>query len=217
MVKAVLFDMDGTITDTEKYYNKAWVKAHHECGYMEYTREDALLQRSLNHQDSANLWKERFGEDYDWDKVHDLVTKYVNEDIANFGIDIKPGLAPLLERMKELGIKSAVVTATRIEAAKLRLTKVGLFDSFDYVISASMVEKGKPYPDVYIYACQKLGLDPAEGLAVEDAPNGVKSAVGAGLRTIMVPDLAGPDEETSKLLYACCPSLSDVIEFLDKE
>ena len=80
-----------------------------------------------------------------------------------------------------------------------------------------MVEYGKPAPDIYAYACEAIGTDPANAFAVEDSPNGIKSAYGAGLNVIMVPDLTGPDEEISGMLYACVDSLADIKDLILKE
>ena len=77
-----------------------------------------------------------------------------------------------------------------------------------------MVKRGKPAPDIYIFAAEQLGLKPEECIALEDSPNGVKSAAGAGCKTIMVPDLTEPDEELQPLLHAKANSLSDVIRQL---
>ena len=77
-----------------------------------------------------------------------------------------------------------------------------------------MVEHGKPAPDIYIYAAEQLGLDPCECMALEDSPNGVKSAAGAGCRTVMVPDLTEPDGELGELIYAKAGSLRDIIKLL---
>ena len=85
---------------------------------------------------------------------------------------------------------------------------------FDRLISAVEVKQGKPAPDIYLYACDALGLRPEECIAVEDSPNGVKSAYRAGLRTIMVPDQEAPDEETRSMLFACLDKLSDFTEEL---
>lgn len=80
-----------------------------------------------------------------------------------------------------------------------------------------MVEFGKPAPDTYTYACRELGLSPDRTFAVEDSPNGVRSAYGAGCKVIMVPDLTEPDEELKKLLYARVDTLADIKELVYKE
>ena len=135
-------------------------------------------------------------------------------DIEQNGLEKKKGVDELLEFLGEKGIKRAVATATDIERATSYLTKIGVYDKFDRIICASMVESGKPKPDIYIYAAKELGLDPGECIAIEDSPNGVTSAYNAGCRTVMVPDLTQPDPELEKMLYAKCDSLLDVIELL---
>jgi DNA helicase-2/ATP-dependent DNA helicase PcrA len=90
----------------------------------------------------------------------------------------------------------------------------GLNDDFDEVISAHEVPRGKPHPDPYAYACEKLGFAPEDCIAVEDSPNGVLSAVRAGCKTIMVPDLTEPDDDLRAQLYAVCPSLDAILKII---
>ena len=92
---------------------------------------------------------------------------------------------------------------------------MGLYDYFDEIICATMVEHGKPAPDIYRYACEQLHLAPAECMAVEDSPNGVSSAYDAGCKVVMVPDQAPPDEETKKKIAACPDSLNEIIKLFD--
>ena len=111
--------------------------------------------------------------------------------------------------MKGKGIHRAISTANDIERAEKYLKKIGLYGYFDKIICAPMVEHGKPAPDVYEFACSELKLAPEECMAVEDSPNGVKSAYSAGCKVVMVPDLTQPDEELKKMLFAsttyiCC-------------
>ena len=103
-LEAVLFDMDGVITDTEKYYNRSWPIAFHECGYTDYTREDALLQRSLNHTDAQKLWEARYGSAFCFEDVHKRNTQIVLELMEREGIEAKPGVADLLAYLKSTGI-----------------------------------------------------------------------------------------------------------------
>lgn len=89
-------------------------------------------------------------------------------------------------------------------------------EKFDTLVSAAMVEQGKPKPDIYIYAAKQLGLLPKECVALEDSPNGVLSAAGAGCVTIMVPDLTQPDKELSEMIFAKANSLSDVVGIINE-
>lgn len=213
MIKAVLFDMDGVITDTEKLYNKYWVESAHDLSYDFFTSQDALDLRSLNMPDTIALFKERYGENFDIVAVKNLCREKMKEEQEKNGVALKYGVREILEFLKEKNVKSAVATATFYDTAKSRLISAGVFDLFDRVISAHMVEHGKPYPDVYIYAASELGLKPKECIAVEDSPNGVLSAYRAGCKTVMVPDLTEPDEELKKLLFGYAKDLTGLKEF----
>ncbi len=92
---------------------------------------------------------------------------------------------------------------------------IGIHDKIDHVVSTSSVERGKPCPDVYLYVCDKLGVEPGSAIAVEDAPFGIMSAYDAGCRVIMVPDLTEPDEDLrSKTVYVAS-SLDNLVPFFD--
>ena len=211
MIKAVLFDMDGVITDTEKYYYECWPKSFHAFGYTSFTPEDALFKRSLNHADTAAWCRERFGEGVPVEEIRAYNNRLVDELIAANGISVKPGLTELLSHLRAHQIKSAVVTATRYDRALDRLGQVHLADAFDQIISASMVKIGKPHPDIYLYACARIGETPGDCIAIEDSPNGIRAASSAGCRTIMVPDLTPPTEDLLPLLYGTAKTLADVI------
>ena len=96
------------------------------------------------------------------------------------------------------------------------LSSINIIDRFDKLICGNMIENGKPAPDIYLAAAKELELDPGECIALEDSPNGIRSAHAAGCKPVMIPDLSQPDEETKKLLYACCDDLSNVIGVIQK-
>ena len=131
------------------------------------------------------------------------------------GLTLKKGAVELLTFLKDKGIQTAVATATDLERTKKYLSELGIITYFDELVSATMVEYGKPAPDIYQYACKQLGRKPEECMAVEDSPNGVTSAYLAGCKVVMVPDQTQPDEETKKMLYAKVESLLGICNFFD--
>ena len=135
--------------------------------------------------------------------------------IRSNGIDAKPGAETLLRYLKEKGIKTALATATPVDRAKKYLDMVGLLKYFDEVCSARMVEHGKPAPDIYLYAAEKLKLAPKDCIALEDSPNGIRSANAAGCKTVMVPDLDQPSDDIKPLLFDIANGLEDVIRIAE--
>lgn len=209
--RAFIFDLDGTLIDTEKIYRIIWPQAISELGY-EFSDERFLSLRSLGRPFAPAKFREWYGESFDYDKARKIRKGFFDRYIAENGIQLKPGVIELLNFLHKKGIVTAIATATDIARAGEYMEMTGLTGYFDKVISATMVPEGKPSPYVYRYACEQLGFEPSECVAVEDAPNGIRSAHDAGLKVIMVPDLTEPDENILPMLTLRVDCLSDIIE-----
>ena len=213
MIKGVISDMDGVMLDSEKLYVRFWCEAAQSHGYP-MKKEHALGIRSMARPFAIQKLQGWFGEDFDYDKVRDTRVKIMDEYISAHGIEAKRGAKALLQWLKANNIKTALATATAVDRAKLYLDKVGLLKYFDVIASARMVKRGKPEPDIYLYAAGQLGLDPKDCLALEDSQNGVRSAAAAGCKTVLVPDLDNPENELKDLLFATAKNLENVIDII---
>lgn len=213
MLKAVVFDMDGLMLDTEKLLTRFWCEAANFYGYP-MKSSDVLGIRSLSYKFAIPHLQKLFGKDFDYWKVRTKRIELMNDYIDKNSIDKKQGLDELLEYLKTTDLKLAVATATDTERTRMYLKKVGVYDYFDEFVCGNMVKTSKPAPDIYIAAAKALNVECGECIALEDSPNGIKSAYDAGCIPVMVPDLSQPDEETKKLLFAKCDNLSDVIDII---
>lgn len=212
-VKAILFDMDGLVLDTEKLYTRFWQEAAQVCGYP-MTKEQALGMRSLNRGAGLAKMQSYFGLEVDYDGIRRKRIEMMDAFVEKEGVTVKPGIHELLSYLKEQGIKTSIATSSPIERTILYLTSVGLQNSFDALVSGYMVEKGKPEPDIYLYAARNLGVEPSSCMVLEDSPAGILAAHRAGCIPVMIPDQDEPDEETKQLLYAKVERLDKVIELL---
>ncbi len=212
MIKGVISDMDGVILDSEKLYVRFWCEAANFYGFP-MNREHALSIRSMARPFAIEKLQGYFGAEFDYDSVREKRIELMDAYVSQHGIEAKKGAQKLLGFLKENGYKVALATATPAQRAEEYLRRVDLLKYFDYVASARMVKNGKPKPDIYLFAAEKLGLKPEECLALEDSVNGVRSAAAAGCKTVLVPDLDNPEEQLKPLLYGTADGLEDVIKF----
>lgn len=208
--------MDGLLLDTEKLLIRFWIQAANEAGFP-MTLDNALSIRSLHRSFAIPYLRDMFGEEFDYVKIRSRRMELMSEYLSDHPLELKPGAVELLTFLNQIGLLTAIATATDLERTQDYLKRAGILEKFDKIVCAAMVEYGKPKPDIYIYAARQLGFEPAECIALEDSPNGVRSAVGAGCKTIMVPDLTQPDKELSDMIFAKADTLCDVIEIIKKE
>lgn len=215
-IEAVVFDMDGVVLDTEKLYVRFWCEAANFYGYP-MKEHHALSIRSMARPLTIEKLKGYFGEDFDYHAVHEKRIELMDNFIQENGVEAKPYADYLLSWLKENGYKTAIATATGIERTEKYLKQLDLYKYFDEIVCAAMVEKGKPYPDIYLKACEKLQVEPCNAIALEDSHNGIRAASSAGCVTVMVMDLDGPNKETMELIFRAVDNLKEVKEILEEQ
>jgi HAD superfamily hydrolase (TIGR01509 family) len=181
---AVLWDMDGTLVDTEPYWMAAETPLVESFGGT-WSHEQALALVGLGLEDSARIFQDA-GVRMSVDAIIDHLTDEVMRQLAVTGVPFRPGARELLADLREAGIKTGLVT---MSMRRMATTVVDLIDfpAFDVIVAGDDATRPKPFPDPYLQACEALGVDPAETVAIEDSPNGLRSAVASGAAVIGVP------------------------------
>lgn len=215
-VKAVIFDQDGLMFDTERISGIAWQLAGKEFGFCP---EESFLKtiRGTNREQMRSRFEAVYGTEIDFERFRDRKQQYYEAQFAKEGVPVKPGLRELLAFLKEQRIPMAVATASKLDYTERNLRETGLGDYFDYLVTGEMVSRAKPDPALFMKAAELLGKRPEECLVLEDSLNGVEAGLTGGFRTIMVPDLTQPDEELASRVYRVCGSLLEVKELLQEE
>lgn len=212
-VQGVLFDMDGVILDTEKLYSRFWQEAANALGYP-MTREQALQMRSLNREAGREKLQSFFGPEISYSQVRQERIRRMEAYIAVHGVEAKPGIHILLDALEAKRIPSAVATSSPMERTERYLGQLGLLHRFTKICSGYQVPRGKPAPDIYLFAAESLGLPPESCLALEDSPAGILSANRAGCMSVLIPDQEPAGSQAFPSPYARAGSLADIVELL---
>ena len=217
MIKAVLFDMDGTVFDTEPIYRRCWIRAAKEVGFNEDM--DLFFARicGLNMTDIASCVYRFYGEDTPFEEIRTLRRGYLDEELENGVLPFKAGAPEIFVELKKRDIKIALATSTARKMVDRYLQMSGLEGVFDAIVTGETVTHGKPHPETFLTAAERLGVAPAHCVVVEDSHHGVMAGHTAGMFTVMVPDLQPCTEKIASLLWHRCDTLTDLIPLIDEE
>ena len=213
MADAVVFDADGTLFDTETLMHKIWVEVGQELNFTRPS-EEYLDFVGLNRTALLALMAERYGDDFDGYGYLIRCVDRLAQHIDREGVPLRPGAREILEFLHERGIPAALATSTQRIRTDRRLDLSGLAPYFQATITGDEVSKGKPDPEMYLTACQKLGVPPHRAIAVEDSRNGILSAHAAGMLPVMIPDMIPPTPELEALLFQKFNSLLDFRDYI---
>ncbi len=213
-ITAAVFDMDGLLIDSERIALRVFQEIcdHYSLGeqfnlYLQVlgtnnvtTRQvlSDALPAAINPDTFMSRWLDRYTEE------------------TSKPVPLMKGVIPLLDFLDSCNIPKAVATSTDTDRALEKLEKTGILNRFSTVTGGDQVSRGKPAPDIYLKSAASISADPATCLALEDSPNGVKAALGAGMHTIQIPELVEPDEQLLAMGHIVLTDLHAVIDHLTR-
>ena len=213
LYKAVGFDMDGVIFDSERAVMQCWkeVASRHNIPDIE---KAILACTGTTMVRTREIMLNLYGADFPYDEYARESSAIFHSRYDGGRLPMKPGVKELLTFLKEHDKKIALASSTRQQVVTDELRDAGIIEYFDRIICGDMVSRSKPAPDIFLKACEELNISPSDSYAIEDSYNGIRAAHAGGLHPIMVPDLLPADEEMQSLAEIVLPSLTSVMEYL---
>lgn len=211
--KYIIFDMDGTLFDTEKISILAWMDIKRAFGYP--VTEDFCIELIGRTPQSARvIFDQYMPADFDEEAVYAHHRQFALEYKQKHGPLPKADLHALFKTLKDKGYTLALCTSSKPYVVDFNLTYEKLNNVFEVVVDGTMAEKGKPFPDLYLKTAELLHADVNECLVIEDSKNGIMSAHNAGMDVVMVEDLVKPDDEIKSICYKIYKHLDDILEIV---
>lgn len=214
-IKAVLFDMDGLMVDTESLSTEAFINSAKAQGYN-MTKEETLKVLGFTKANIYQFWIDYFqGTNVDGKKLVDDHYEYIENVLYTVGPEKMPYVEELLKYLRENNYKIAVASSSDTADIKNNLEKTKLEKYIDEIASGAEMENGKPAPDVFLLAAERLDVDPKDCLILEDSKAGVKAGKASGAMVFMVPDMFTVDKECEDTADRILTNLGEVIEILE--
>lgn len=210
---AVIFDMDGVIFDSERLVLVCWEKIADKY-HLEGMYEVMVRCIGTTKVKTKEIVLDYYGADFPYDEYAVEASALFHETWEREGLPVKKGVRELLDYLKEQKITTALASSTRLEVVTQELKHAGLYEYFQVVVGGNQLKRSKPEPDIYLMACDKLGVLPEHAYAIEDSYNGIRSAYSAGMKPIMVPDLLSATQEMREKSVVVLDDLLQVKEWL---
>lgn len=214
-LQAVVFDMDGVLIDSEVLYKKYAIEAFRELGFT-LSEELHLSTVGIPGPDGEALVRAAMGGMFPYEEFDHIWQSKVAAAMMDH-VPLKPGVREFLALLDEWDIPSAVATSSSHEAAHHHLSRADLLHYFSALVTGDQVDNGKPHPEPFLLAAERLEVEPENCLALEDSYNGIRAAHGAGMQTIMVPDLLAVTPEMEDLTIAIMDNLNTVKNVFEQD
>ena len=216
MIKAVLYDMDGTVLDTMPFYERSWAYADEVLGGGGKLVAMIPHISGMNNNDCKTYVLTRMGEDFPYTEFRRLMRGKMAEIIESEGITCKAGAPEIFDTLRTMGIKQILVTSSPPKAVHPYLESVGITNAFDGIITGDMVEHSKPDPEIFLLGAKLAGCEPHECVVVEDAFSGARAGIAGGMLTVMIPEYPPIPKDVAEKLWHECKSLSELSGLIEE-
>jgi HAD superfamily hydrolase (TIGR01509 family) len=213
MPKAVIFDMDGLLLDTERPIKDLWLRAARGRGW-EIRPETVLRTTGVDEGSTRRIMAEEYGPDFPYEEIRGDLSRLIREIIEREGIAWRPGLPVILEKLDTLTIPCGLATSTKRATALWKLEKAGLAGRFGVIVCGDEVERGKPAPDIFLRAAGLLGAAPGDCLGLEDSPAGLRALAAAGIPSIFIKDMVEAPAEVLATVWRRCKDLAEAASLI---
>jgi HAD superfamily hydrolase (TIGR01509 family) len=213
--KAVIFDLDGLLLDTEVLSKRAWIIAAKKFGYI---ITDNLYEKviGITETETMKIFVDSLGNDFPAKKINEQRLQIIDEMMEEEGVNKKQGYNQLIDYLAKRKIKKAIATSSNYQIAIKKMKMAGIFNDFDYLSTGDKVEKGKPEPHIFLNAAKGLEIEPKQCIAFEDSDDGTTAATTAGMKVIIVPDLKEPSQDSRNKAHMVIKNLEEGIALIDE-
>lgn len=215
MIKAILFDMDGTLIDDEKFTISSKIIEGKKYGFK-VKREDVLKSLGMSKETSRKHYTSIYGDSFPVDELAKQRFLYIIEDMKKNGIKLKPYVKKTIKFCKKHEIKMIICTSTTSEKVEEYKKYGDLFTYFDGIVTGDNVINGKPNPDIFLKGLELAGVEKEEALIIEDSNIGVEAGLNSGIEVIMIPDLVRPQGKTLINRVKVYKNLNEVISLISE-
>lgn len=215
-IDTILFDIDGTLINSEKYTILSKIVEGKKYGY-DIKEETVINTLGLSKELSKEYFISQYDENFPYDELREKRFEYIKNALINNEVEYKKGAVELIEYLKQNNYKMALVSSSSKELLDLYVEHLDLFKNFEVIVSGDDVKKGKPFPDSFKLACNKLFSLPNNTLVIEDSKNGILAAKNAKMRSVFIEDYVKVNEEIKKNSTYIFKDMFEVIDLLEKQ